>query len=121
MLDVIVPGLAHETDDVGFGCKKRGELFVVFGAPVGAAGRSERDQGRPLQVELGLGPTEELVVFGVGAGPSTFDVGDSEIVEQRCHLQLVAGGQRDALLLGAVAKRRVVDLDLCCVHGVSCN
>ncbi len=61
--------------------------------------------------ELGLGALEELVVLRVGSWPSALDEGDAELVEQLRDLELVACGQRDPLLLRAVAEGRVVDFD----------
>ena len=81
MFDVIVPGLSHKTDDGRVCRQERGELFVVFGTAVGAAGGPEGDQGCRLERELGTSSGEEIVVFGIGSGPATFDVGDAEIVE----------------------------------------
>ncbi len=64
-----------------------------------------------LSDELGLGPAEELGVLGVGAGPATLDEAHAEIVEVPSDGQLVDHRQRQALLLGAVAQRGVVDVE----------
>ncbi len=119
---VIVPRFADETDDFGSCLEQRRELLVVCGAPVGVSRRSEGDERGVLEVEFPRGPREELVVLGVGARPSSLDVGDTEIVQQAADLKFVASGERDPLLLRAVAQRRVVDLDSSDGHAVSrCN
>ena len=62
-------------------------------------------------VQLGRGPGEELLVLGVGPGPAALDEGDAEVVELLGHPQLVVDGERQALLLGAVAQGGVEDVD----------
>ena len=64
-----------------------------------------------FEVELGLGPMKELVVFRVGARPATLDERHTQVIEEAGHSQLVRGCQRNALLLRAVAQGGVVDLD----------
>ncbi len=111
MLDVVVPGLADQADHVGAGGEQRRQLLVVLRADALAPRRAEGSERGVLQVELGLGSLKELVVFWIGPGPAALDVGDAEVVEEAGHDQLVVGGERDALLLGAVAQGGVVDLD----------
>src|SRR5581483_3360225 len=76
-----------------------------------AARRPEGDQRRRLQVELGDGTLEELVVLRVRPRPAALDVVHAEVVELLRDTELVVDGERDALELRAVAQRRVVDLD----------
>ena len=108
--DVVVPALA---DDANRRRSRRGQvgqhLVGVHPSP-GPAGGAEGDQLADLQVELGAGPLEELVVLGVGAGPATLDACHAETVELLGDAQLVVDGERDALKLGAVAQGGVVDL-----------
>ena len=111
MLDVVVPCLADEADRLGSGGEQRGELRVVLGSDRSPPGRPERHQRGRFEVELVVGPRKELVVLGVGPRPPPLDECHAELVEQACDPQLVAGGERDAFLLGAVAEGRVVDLD----------
>ena len=49
-----------------------------------------------------LGPLEELVVLGVGAGPPALDVADAEVVELLGDAELVVDRQRQPFLLAAV-------------------
>ena len=64
------------------------------------------------QLKLGLGTAEKLGVLGVGTGPATLDEADAELVELPRDEQLVQDRQGQALALGAVAQRRVVDVEL---------
>jgi hypothetical protein len=70
-----------------------------------------RDEGRARQVQLGLGPPEELDVLRVRARPAPLDVGDAQPVELLGDSQLVLDGRRHALHLKAVAQCGVEDLD----------
>ena len=67
-----------------------------------------------LQVQLGLGPLEELGVLGHGAGPAALDEAHAELVQQPRDRELVGDRVADALALPAVAQRGVEDL---VVHG----
>ena len=110
--DVAVPALGHEAHHRR--CPPR----------PGSPGRRRPRAGTPArrvdpkatrvevdEVQLGRGPGEELVVLGVGPGPSALDVGDAQVVELLGHPQLVVDGERQPLLLAAVAQRRVEDVD----------
>ena len=89
------------------------DLIVGGRGDVLAAGRAERRQPRVAERPvLRLG--EELDVARVRAGPAAFDVVDAEGVEAIGDAQLVGHRERDAVSLGAVAQRGVVDLDLGC-------
>ena len=57
------------------------------------------------------GAPEELLVLRVGPRVAALDPVHAEPVELLGHRQLVLDGERDALELGAVAQRRVEDLD----------
>src|SRR5262249_3144104 len=48
---------------------------------------------------------------GDGTGPSAFDVADSELVQAPRDGQLVGHRQGESLLLGAITKRGVVDVE----------
>ena len=63
------------------------------------------------QLEIGARPGEELGVLGVGSRPAALDEADAERVEVAGDRQLVGDGQRHPLALGAVAQRRVVDVE----------
>src|SRR5699024_12698127 len=79
-----------------------------------AAGVASRAEGRgPGVAQLGLtgGAGEALRVPRDGAGPPALDVGDAELVEMPGDGELVGDRQREALLLGAVAQRGVVEVE----------
>src|SRR3954468_20920541 len=69
----------------------------------------EGDEGGGVELELGAGPPEELVVLGVGARPPALDPVHAEPVELLGDAELVVDGEGDALELTPVAQRRVVD------------
>ena len=71
--------------------------------------RSNRDYA--LEVQLLARPAEELGVLRHGARPAALDEADTELVEQPGHRQLVDHRVGEPLALGAVAQRRVVDLE----------
>ncbi len=104
-------GLGHDADGLGVGLDQLAQDLVVLGPHAGPARGPEGDQGGGRQAELGRGPGEELLVLGVGSGPSPLDEGDAEVVELLGHAELVVHGERQALLLGPVAQRRVEDVD----------
>ena len=54
---------------------------------------------------------EELLVGRVGAGPATLDIVDAEGIEIAGDTDLVGNAEVDALRLGAVAQRGVVEVD----------
>ena len=83
----------------------------------GPAGRAERRQRRVLEVELVLRAPEELGVLGVRARPAALDEPDAEVVEVPRDGQLVGDREVEPLLLGAVAQRRVVDVQAVDVAG----
>ena len=73
--------------------------------------RAEGHQRRRAELQLLLGPGEELDVLRVGAGPAALDEGDAEVVELLGHPQLVVDRERQPLLLAAVAQDGVEDVD----------
>src|SRR5690606_28078897 len=75
------------------------------------AGRAEGREIGVLEVELLGGTLEELGVLGDRTGPATLDEGHAELVEQGGDRELVRDGQVHALLLRAVAQRRVVHVE----------
>ena len=119
MLDVVVPGLADQAHHVRVGGDQSRELGVFGGVGAGVPCRAEGDERRRLEIQFGFRTTEELVVLRVRPRPSAFDEGNPEVVEEPADGEFVPRGERDALLLGPVSQRRVVDLDR--GHGVSCS
>jgi hypothetical protein len=81
-------------------------------ARLGPAGHPEGDQRGVVERELAVGGAgEELGVLRVRAGPAALDVGDAELVHAAGDPQLVVDRQRHPLALGAVAQRRVVQVE----------
>ncbi len=115
-LDVAVVALGDEGDDGGARFAERGDLRVVGGPDARLAGRAERGQGGVAQLELGLGPPEELGVLGNRARPAALDEPDAETVQVPGDHQLVGNREVQALLLGAVAQGGVVDVKLVVDH-----
>jgi hypothetical protein len=64
------------------------------------------------QRELGPCAGEELRVLGQSTGPAALDEADADLVEQPGHGELVGDGVAHSLALGAVAQRRVEDVEL---------
>ena len=110
-LDVPQIALGDEAHHRRLGLPQRRDLRIVSGDRVRPPGRAEGGQGRRPQGELGLGAREELGVLGIGPGPSAFDEADAEVVEVTRDRQLVDDGERQPLLLRAVAQGRVVDVE----------
>ena len=111
-LDVAGVRLGDEGDDLGLAVEQRPHLRVALGPAAGPPGRAEGRQGGVAQPQVGRGAGEELGVLGVGAGPAALDEADPQLVEVRRDGELVRHGEVEALLLRAVAQRRVVDVDV---------
>ncbi len=90
--------------------EKLPQRLVLLGGNRGPAGRPEGDQGGRPERELGRRPLEELGVLGVGPRPPALDEGDAQMVELLGHPELVVDGQRQTLLLRAVAQGGVEDV-----------
>jgi hypothetical protein len=111
LLDVPEVALGDQGHDRGERVEERADLRVVAGADAGPPRRSERCQRGVAQSQLGRRPGEELGVLRYRPGPSTLDEADAEVVEVPGDRELVLDGEREALLLGAVAQGGVVDLE----------
>ena len=111
-LDVAGVRLRDEGDDLGLAVEQRPHEGVALGAAPGPAGRPERRERRVAQGQLARRTGEELGVLGVRTGPATLDVPDAQLVEVRGDGELVRHGEVEPLLLGAVAQRRVVDVEV---------
>ena len=105
---VEVPGLADDGHRLGPGRNQALKRDVVgrFGAH--APRHSEGDR---YGMGQGFGPegVEDGLVFGVRDGVPRFDVVHAEVVEASGDIDLVLEAETDALALGAVAERRVVN------------
>jgi hypothetical protein len=106
--DMEVPGLADQAGDRGRGIEDGGKAGIVGRAVAGAPGHAESREARVLERrQLG----EEGIVGGVGARPAALDVVEAQAVEGNRDRPLVGDGEIDALGLGAVAQRAVVEID----------
>ena len=85
---------------------------IVGGVHTWSPGGPEGGKSRVDQCELASGSTEELGVLRHRARPATLDEPDAEGVQVAGDVQLVIDRQVEALLLGSVAKRRVVHLEV---------
>ena len=77
---VQVPSLAENRHGRCTGLDQRPHVAVFLHGVAGEARGTERDEARVLEFEA-RGRGEELAILGVGAGPSTLDVVDAELVE----------------------------------------
>ena len=112
LLDVPDVRLRDEGDDGRPGGQQRADQRVVGGLRPGPAGGAERGQRRVLQDQLVLRALEELGVLGVRPGPAALDEPHAELVEVPRDGELVDDREVEPLLLGAVAQRRVVDVQV---------
>ena len=115
--DVPVVALGDQRHDRRAGLAQRGHLRVVGGHRTRAAGSSRTPRACAWrELEFGAGPPEELGVLGDRAGPAALDEADAELVQAPRDGQLVGDGQGQALLLGTVAQRGVVDVETVVGH-----
>src|SRR5690606_16380185 len=105
------PGLAENGGHLGARPDQRLQVFVVLHGDVSPPGAAERRDFGVDELDV-LDPLEELRVLGVGAGKAPFDEVDAELVEPDRDVYLIFYREGDAFSLGAVAQRRVVQLDL---------
>ena len=111
-LDVPVVGLGDQGHDPGAAVAQRRHQRVVGGRDPGTPGGTEGRQLGVLEVELLASAAEELGVLRVGARPAALDEADAELVDVPRDVQLVEDREVQALLLGAVAQGRVVDVEV---------
>ena len=112
-VDVEVPALAEDGDDGGSGVEELADVAVLFDGVLGEAGAAECGEFGVAQREF-AGAREELLVFGVAAGPAAFNVINSEVVEFLGNEEFVLHGERDGLALRAVPESCIEGLDF---HG----
>jgi hypothetical protein len=105
-------GLGDQADHRRLGLQQGAHLGVVLDPDAGLAGGPERDQLGVPELELGAGAGEELGVLGQRARPAALDEADADLVEEARDGQLVGDGVAHALALGAVAQRRVEDVEV---------
>ena len=110
VLHVQVPGFPEDGDDGSAAVYQGGELRVLLGSRADSAGAAEGGELRVLQRQV-AGQLEELrVARVVGIRPPALDVVHAHLVEQHEHAALVLDAEGDALGLGSVAERCVVEL-----------
>jgi hypothetical protein len=85
-------------------------IIVVLGLDPNPPRAAEYRQLRIAQLET-RGGLKEFRVLGVRTGPSPFDVVDAKLVQLLSYVQFVHHRERDALTLGAVSKRSVVEIN----------
>ena len=93
------------------GIDERPDLRVLGDVDAGLAGRAEGGQACGAELQLGAGAGEELRVARDGAGPAALDVGHAQLVQEAGDGELVGHREGEPLLLGAVAQRRVVEVE----------
>ena len=117
--DVPVVTLRDQRHDRRARLAQRGDLGVIGRPGAGPAGRAERDGLRVPEIQLAGGEPEELGVPGDRARPAALDEPDPELVQPGRDGQLVGDRQVQALLLGAVPQRGVVDVERVVGHRMS--
>ena len=103
-------GLGHDADRLGPRLDQLSQRLVLGRLHAGPAGGAEGHQGGGPERQLDRCPLEELGVLRVGSRPSPLDEGHAQMVELLGDPELVVDGQREALLLGAVAQGGVEDV-----------
>ena len=114
---VEVPRLADDRRDRRARVEEGLHVGVRLDGAARAPGHAERGELGVLERDV-LHTAEEAEVLRVRARPPALDVVDPEGVETRRQADLVLHREGHALALGAVAERRVVDLDQA-THGVT--
>ena len=112
LADVPDVGLGDQAHDRRPGVEQGPDLQVVLHPDAGLAGGPEGDQLGVPQLELGAGAGEELGVLGQRTRPAALDEPHADLVQQPGDGELVGHGVADALALGAVAQRRVEDVEV---------
>ena len=117
--DMEQPRLAHDGDHRGLGIEQHADLLIVLDRHALAAGEAEAGDAGVLPLAA-CGLLEELEVLRIGAWPAALDGVDPELIEPLSDPQLVGEREIDALALGTIPERGVVDFDLLWLHvGVS--
>src|SRR5208283_5748794 len=113
-MDMIIPGLAHEGDDIGLRREKAGDARIIGGGAARSFGHAEGREASALQ--LGL-LREKFRVQRIGTGVTALDVIDPETVEQRRDMALVGERKIDVSHLRAIAQGRVQKAEFFARHG----
>ena len=113
--DVQQPRLAHDGDHRGLGIQQHADLLVILDRHALAAGEAEAGDAGVLPLAA-RGLLEELQVLRIGTRPAALDVMNPELIEPLRDPQLVGEREIDALALGTIPERGVVDFDLFWLH-----
>ena len=113
-MDMIIPGLAHEGDDIGLRREKAGDARIIGGGAARSFGHAEGREASALQLEL---LREKFRVERIGARITALDVIDPETVEQRRDMALVGERKIDVSHLRAIAQGRVQKAEFFAHHG----
>ena len=108
-----IPALAEDRDDRGSGVDQLADVAVFFNGVFREARGPEGGQLCVLQFQTAR-LFEELFVFGIGAGPSAFNVIDTELIEFPGNEHFVIDGEGDGFALRAVPKSGIEGLN---AHG----
>src|ERR1019366_7403320 len=108
--DVEVPGLAEDGDDGGTGFDQGADVAVLMDGVLGEAGAAESREPGVVEGDPGSA-FEELLVFGVAAGPAALNVIDTQLIQFLGNDDLVVHGERDGLALRAIAESGVEGMD----------
>src|SRR5579872_1499787 len=100
---VKVPGFAEDGDGGRTGFDERAHVAIFLHRVFGEAGRTERGEAGVLELEL-TGAGEEVLVFGIGPGPSTLNVVDAQLIQFLRNDELVIHGEGDGFALRAVSE-----------------
>src|SRR5205823_1793286 len=99
--NVQVPALAEDGDDRGSGVDQLTDVAVFLNGVLREARGSEGAEPGMLQLET-TRLLEEFLVSGIGAGPSAFNVVNTELVQFPGNEHFVIDGERDSFALRAV-------------------
>lgn len=109
------PGFAHDGDHRRLGIEKHADLLIVLDGHALAASEAEAGDASVLPLAA-RGLLEELQVLRIGTRPAALDVMNPELIEPLRDPQLVGEREIDALALGTIPERGVVDFDLLWLH-----
>ncbi len=115
LLQVQVPGLAHDRRDRSEAVGQTAKSLVAVGRGVATTGHPEGGHLHAVHV-LPLERGEQLPLFGIGRREARLQVVHAELAEAHGDRNLLPDGQAHTLALLAIAQRRVIDGDA--VHAV---
>ena len=90
-------------------------MLIVLDGHALASGEAEAGDASVLPLAA-RGLLEELQVLRIGTRPAALDIMNPELIEPLRDPQLVGEREIDALALGTIPERGVVDFDLLWLH-----